>query len=233
MSNFGALTDHFSLATATLILVESSKKPVEQSRADAKDENDDIADSAFFGNTAGELFEVSCSYALKSGTLDLQTIKLGEIASGTIREALDAETEAGAWPMIKVSGKTGTQAVTAPTGKLNTFSLPASITLTGIKAAQPIGFTVSAGKLTSCKLSAKIEIAEQGNGLGEPIAHGVSGGTGTVEAEFVRVTDQPAWASLDAWLTEILGPDGAEEGQAAFHTAAASAGFTVSRDAAA
>ena len=233
MSNFGALTDHFSLASETLILVESSKKPVEQSRADATDENNDIADSAYFGNTDGTLYEVSCSYALKSGTLDVQTIKLGEIAAGTIRESLDVETEGGSWPVIKVSGKTGTQTVTAPTGKLNTFSLPASLTITGLKAAQALGFTVSAGKLTSCKLSAKIEIAEQGNGLGEPIAHGVSGGTGTVDAEFVRITDQPAWTDLAAWLTEILGPDGAEEGQAAFHTAAASAGFTVARDASA
>lgn len=231
MSNFGALTDHFSMALANLVLVESSKKPVEQSRADAFDENNDVADSKFYGNSSGALFEVACTYALKSGTLNLNTLKLGELETGVIAESLDAETEGGSWPMIKVSGRIGTQAVTAPTGKLNTFTLP-DVTLTGIKAAQAIGFTVADGKLTSCKLSAKIEIAEQGDGLGEPIAHGVSGGTGTVEAEFVRITDQPAWEDLAAWLTEIVGPDGAEEPQAGHHTASASAGFSLTRDAA-
>jgi hypothetical protein len=228
MSNFGALTDHFGIATSNLILVESSKTPVEQNRVDATDENGDVADTDFHGNTAGTLFEASCTYALKSGTLNLNTLKLGELTAGTIAESLEVATEGAAWPQFTMSGKLGCQTVTAPSGKANTFTLP-DLVITGIKAAQLMGFTVGAGRLTGCTLEASIETAEQQNGVGEPVAHGVSGGTGTVTAEFVRITDAPAWTLTAAWLTEQKKP-GIEEGQAAHHTATAVAGLTLTRD---
>lgn len=228
MANFGALTDHFGLATTNLILVESSKVPVEQNRVDAQDENGDVADTAYHGNTAGDLYEVSCTYALKSGSINLNTLKLGELTPGTIAESIEVSTGNTAWPQFSVKGKLGAQTVTAPSGKANTFTLP-DLTVSGIKQAQLMGFTVGSGRLTGCTLEAKIETAQQDNGLGEPVAHGVSGGTGTVSAEFVRITTAPAWTLTAAWLTQQKAP-GLEEGQAAHHTSSAAAGFTLARD---
>jgi hypothetical protein len=230
MSFFGALIDHFGLATldTDLKVVASSKEPVEQSRADAQDENGDVAASAFYGNTAGTLYEVSNTYALKGGSIDLATILLGETATGTIRESVEVSTSNSEFPQITVSGKIGAQDVTDPSGKTSTFALPA-ITINGIKQAQLLGFTVSAGRLTGSSLEASIELAQQDDGVGEPIAHGLSGGTGTVTAEFVRVNSSaPAWTVTLSGATESKKP-GVDEGQAAFHTTTAAYGFTLTR----
>jgi hypothetical protein len=239
MSNFGALTDHFALASATLILVNSSETPIEQSRADAQDENGDIVASSYFGNTTQAMAEISCTYALRSGTLDIATIKLGALAASAtvLRESIEVATSNSEFPQVTVTGRKNIIAITAPTGKLNTFTLP-TLTLTGIKQAQLIGFTVGTGcRLTSSSIAANLELAQQDNGLGEPIAHGISGGTGTITAEFVRVTTAPSWtvASGAPWaaagLTQTQAPS-LEQGQAAYHTTTASAQFTVTRDAA-
>jgi hypothetical protein len=216
-----------------LSVIESAKVPVEQSRADAPDENNDVADSAYYGNTASALFEISNTYVLKSGSLDLSELMLGELTAGIVAASIDVNTENTKHPTIKVSGKMGLQTIIAPTGKTNKFALPA-ITINGMKQAQPMGFTVGAGgRLTSCKLSAKVELAEETDGEGEPIAHGVSGGTGTVEGAFVWISAQPTWTLTLAGLTQIKAPNGAEEPQAAHHTATASAGFTLTRGVAA
>lgn len=234
MSNFGGLTDHFGIASSSLILIESSKVPVEKSRADAQDENGDIAASSYYGSNSGTLFDISCTYALKSSTLDLATLYLGELTAGTIAESGEVSTSNTEWPTITISGKIGAQTVAAPSGYTNKFPLvPASLTLTGIKQAQALGFTVSAGRLTGCTLSSSIELGQLDDGVGEPAAHGVSGGTGTLTAELVRTTsDALAWGSLAAWLTETSAP-GTEEGSAAFHTGTATAAYTLARDAAA
>jgi len=55
MSQFGALIDHFSMATDDLILVDAKSEDDALSRADAQDENGDIAAATWFGNTAKEL----------------------------------------------------------------------------------------------------------------------------------------------------------------------------------
>jgi len=230
MSFFGALNDWFGLTylSAHLELVDSSKEPIEQSRADAPDENGDPIASKFFGNTSGALFDVSCTYALKSGTLLLSTILLGETEAGKVREACEVGTANTDWPQITLTGKIGTQTIDAPDGKLNTFALPA-ITIAGRKQAQLLGFTVSAGRLTASSLSASLEPAQQDDGVGEPAAHGVSGGTGTVSAELVKYNaSAPAWTVTLADATQIKAP-GANEGQAAFHNTTASFGFTLTR----
>lgn len=221
MSNFGALTDHFGLATADLILVDSSSETDALSRADAEDENGDIAASVWFGNTAKDLKSVSCSYLLKSGTLNLNILACGECtveaAIVGVIESIEAGTENKGWPKIDVSGKLGTKAVTAPTGFKNTFKLP-SLTLKGMKQAQPMGFTVEEGcRLTSSTLSASIDLAQAEDGLGEPAAHGISGGVISGSAEFVAITDAPAWVVTLPDATETQAP-GVAEGQAASHT---------------
>lgn len=235
--NFGALTDHFGLADTDLILVGSSKTYVEQSRADAPDENNDVAASAYFGNTTQEMAEVSCTYALKSGTLNINTIKLGATAAAPtiLRQSIDVATSNSEFPQITVAGRINILEITAPTGKLNTFTLP-SITLTGIKQAQLIAFTVGAGcRLTGSGLSASLELAQQDDGVGEPAAHGVSGGTGSITADLVRISAAPSWTVVTTnntafGITETQAP-GLEEGQAEWHTATAAAGFMIARDA--
>ena len=79
MANFGALTDHFNLAASVGTLVESSKTPVANSRADALDENGDIADAAWYGNKEGDLYEASCTYQVDTTDVTVATaLKLGE-----------------------------------------------------------------------------------------------------------------------------------------------------------
>ena len=237
MSSFGALTDHFGLtagggALETVgTLVESSETPVAQNRVDAQDENGDVAASSYHGNTEGDLSEVSCTYAIKSGTLNLNTLKAGEITvSGTkiVITSIQVTTGNGEWPQVVVSGTKGTEAITAPTGLLNTFTLP-SITIDGKKQAQTLNFTVSAGKLTGSSMTASVELAQQDSGVGEPVAHGVSGGTLELSADFVRVTDAIAWSVASPW-TETQAP-GADEGQAAYHTATGTGAGILARDA--
>jgi hypothetical protein len=236
MSGFGALTDHFALTGVGNVfetigeLVDSSETPVSQNRADAQDESGDIAASAWHGNTAGELSEVSCTYAVKSGTLDTSDLQCGEITVGTdkiVITGIEISTSNGEWPQVTVSGTKGTEAITAPTGKLNTYTLPA-INVLGMKLAQPLGFTVGNGKLTGSSLSAAVELAQQEDGGGEPVAHGVSGGTIEISADFVRITDAPGWTvSID--YTETQSPS-LVEGQAAWHTSTGTAAGTLERD---
>ena len=96
-TSFGALTDHFAILETVhdagtladiMVLVASSKVPRAQSRADAQDANEDIAASAYSGNDAGAIYEVSSTYALKSGTLDLSDLVIGELAVQIMAESL-------------------------------------------------------------------------------------------------------------------------------------------------
>jgi len=246
-TSFGARTDHFSILetvhdeTGTLddimVLVDSSAQPRALERADAHDENDDVVGSAYFGNDSSAVEEITCTYAIKTGTLDLSDLVIGELSAGVLAETLAVVTAGGAWPQITVSGFKGLQPITAPTDYTNQFTLPA-ISVLGIKQAQVLGFTVSAGKLTGSGITFNCSMAEQADGVGEPAANGVSGGTGEVTAEFVRIADTPAWALaavLDddevagVFNAEVTMVPGESEGQAAWHTASGAAGFMLAR----
>jgi hypothetical protein len=240
MSNFGALTDHFGIAalSANLELIESSESLIEQSRADALDENGDIAATTYYGNTSQNMREVSCTYVLKGGSLNINTIKLGALASAStvLRESISVTTSNSEWPQITVSGRKNIIAINAPTGSLNTFTIP-SLTLQGRKVAQPCFFSVGSGcRLTGSSVEASVEVAQQDNGIGEPIAHGVSGGQGTFSAELVRITAAPSWTIVTTnnsqrGITQTQAP-GINQGQAEYHTTTATGAFTISRDAA-
>jgi len=217
MSNFGSLTEHFGTnADTDLILVGSTKTPVAQTRAEARDENNDVADAAWHGNTAGTLYEASNTYALKSGTKNINTFVLGEVEAGKVVETVEAGTSNDGWPQITLSGRLGTQTIVAPSAALsNKFTLP-SILLTGRKQAQVMDFAVSGGRLTSSNFSASCELAEQQTGVGEPAAHGISGGIAEVTAELVDAGTTPAVTKGASWtLSQAVGLD---EPQAAFHT---------------
>jgi hypothetical protein len=237
MSNFGGLTDHFGIAalSAQLELISSSEHTIEQSRADALDENGDIAATQYFGNTTKDLRDVSCTYVIKGGTFNINLIKLGALAASStvLRESISVSTSNSEFPQITVNGKKNIFAIVAPSGKLNTFTLP-SFTLAGANRAQPMALTTGNGRLIACSLEASLEMAQQDNGVGEPIAFGVSGGTGSITAELVRLASLPTITVVTAGnsafgLTQTK-TRGLEEPQAAFHTASFSIGFTISRD---
>ena len=237
MADFGAATDHFGILAIVdgagtladvLDLVDSSKTPASDSRADAQDENGDIAASTFYG--AGSLFEASSTFALTSGDLDTELISLGEVSAGVCITSVEISTSNDGWPQLTVSGTLGTETMVAPTGFTNTFVMP-TLDIIARKQAQPMGFTVGATcKMTGSSLSASIELAQQEDGLGEPAAHAVSGGTFEVSADFVRITAAPSWTvtSPGIGLTETQVP-GENEGQASYHTGTGTAAGTLTR----
>ena len=237
---FGAYTDHFSILTITsgagtlanvLEITAESKTADPMSRADANDENGDIAASTWYGNTAGTLYDASNTFVCKSGSFSLSVLDLGELSTGVVVTGIEVGTSNDGWPQITVTGKLGPGAIVAPTGFLNTFSLP-DITITGAKRAQLLDFTIDAGsRLTGSGISATVDLAQTEDGEGEPVAHGISGGILTQTADLVRVTAAPAWTQGATWTeTQTPGVDG---GQAAYHTGSGAAEKILTRDASA
>jgi hypothetical protein len=247
MSNFGALTDHWGILdlfiagsegdklSAVLQITASSKVPDPLSRAEATGRNGDPVAATWHGNEIATpdletLYDASVTYVCKSGSFSLNRLKGGEIVAATAELAgkvitgFDIGTSNDGWPTITATGKIGARAIVAPTfpaNSLNTWTLP-DITITGAKRAQLLDFTVDAAcELTASGLTAALELAQQEDGVGEPCAHGISGGLLTQTAELVRVTGPCAWTK-GASFTETQAP-GADEGQAAYHTASAAA----------
>ena len=235
-NQFGALTDHWGLVGSggalenKAVLVASSEVPVARSVVRAQDANGDNAAEELTGQTAaGTLMDVSCTYSLTQASVNLNTLKLGEIAANKIANSLKAETSNSDFPKITVSGQTGTIAVVAPSGKANTFSITDSITLTNARRAQLLDFSVDEDcRLTGSAYTAAIEIGETTNGLGVVVAHGVSGGTVTQSCELVAVEDAAGWTPGASWK-ETQAP-GADQGAAAWHTASGAAEKILARD---
>lgn len=238
MAEFGALTDHFGILAITsgqgtladvLELTASSKTPDPMSRADAQDENGDIAESTWHGNAAGTFYDASSTFVCKSGTFSTDVLHGGELATGKVVTSISIGTSNGGWPQITVSGKLGPSAIVAPTGFTNKWKLPA-FTITGAKRAQLLAFTVDAAcRLTDSSLEGSLDIAQVEDGLGEPAAHGISGGVLTMGASMVAVSGACGWTLTGDW-EETQAP-GVEEGQAAYHTATAAAELIWERDA--
>ncbi len=214
-ANFGAKTDHWGLATThtDLVVVDSNSTPRPQSREDALDENGDIADVAYHGNSTAGLADATVVYALKSGELELDDLALGQLETGKVILSIEAATSNGAWPQITVTGVLGSTALEQD----KAYDLP-EITIKGQKKAQLMGVTVPDGRLTDCTLSASCDWAQQDDGDGEPVAYGVSGAMAVATATAVAVSDEsPALAAAAEWTVQQ--PAGLDESQAAWHTA--------------
>jgi hypothetical protein len=233
---FGAKTDHFGILAIVdgagtladvLEIVNSTSTTDAQSRANAQNENGDIVASSYYGNSDGALKSVSCVFAVKTGTLNTELIKLGQVAAGKVVESVSIATSNSAFPQVTVSGKLGAETMCADI--LHTFPL-FDYNILGCQRAQLIGFTVGAtGRLTASTLSASVSLSQQTDGLGEPVAHGVSGGELTVQATLVAVTGAPTITWTDTDLTESQ-EVGLNEGQAAYHTTTSTASGTLVRD---
>ena len=229
-AQFGAKTDHFGILDIAdgvgtlgdvLEIIDSSATPDAQSRADATDENGDIAAATWHGNTDGALQEASSTFVLKGASLDTAKLVAGEIEVGKIITSIEVATSNGDWPKITVSGKIGTKAVVAPPLLKNTWKFP-TFTITGAKRAQLLGFTVGEDcKLSDSSISGSVDIAQHEDGVGEPIMHGVSGGMLTMSANLTAIEAAASWTHPASW-TETQKP-GTTEGQAAYHTASVTA----------
>lgn len=234
----GALTDHFGILAIAqggdtlgdfIKLVESTKVPIPNERADAKDEYGDIVASSYYGNSGGTLYDASSTFAIYRGTVQLDMLKLGELSTGVVVESIEVTTSNGDWPMIKVSGKLGMDAVQVPDGKLATATLPADIDILGAKMAQTMLFSVGAGcRLTASALKATGKISQVDDGLGEPAAYAVEFETAEITADFVRVTAAPSWTvSSPAVEKQAVG---STEPRAEYHTGSGSAEVALTRD---
>lgn len=214
-TGFGGKTDHFGFATTNLILQESSKVPRKANVATALDANGDVAVTKLYGNDAGTIYDVSCTYLLKSGTLDLSTLYVGELETGVVATSITVDTSNGDWPKVSVSGVLGTAAFQAPDGKLAKAALPA-ITLTGGKFAQPMSFTVVGGALNSSSLSVSCDTAEAADGEGEPVAYAASFPNAEVTASGVYTTS--AFAVTTTGTLVETQAESTDEPQAAWQT---------------
>ena len=218
MANFGALTDHFGLAATLGTLIESNKVPRPQTRKDALDENGDIADAAWHGNTAGTLYDATCVYQLDgAGTspdeLDLEDVKIGQIATGKVVTNAAPETANSDWPKTTVTGVLGTPALEQD----KKWSLSGG-TIYARKQAQAIGIAVATGELTSCGTAASCDLAQADDGEGEPVAFGVSGAVQTATAEAVATSAAaPVLAAAEGWTVQQA--TGVNQPQADWHTA--------------
>ena len=235
---FGAYTDHFGiLAIASgggtladvLEITGSSKTPDPMSRAEATDANGDPAAATWYGNTAGTLYDASSTFVCKSGTFDLSVLQGGEITAGSVITNIELSTSNDGWPTLTVTGKIGAQTIVSPSGYENTWTMP-SITITGAKRAQLLDFTVGATcALTASSITGTLEIAQQEDGEGEPVAHGISGGLLTQSADLVYVTAAPSWTK-GTNFTETQAP-GDDQTQAAYMTTSVAAEQIWARDA--
>jgi hypothetical protein len=222
MANFGALTDHFTLAASAGTLIESSKTPVANARIDAQDENGDIADSEWHGNEDGDLYEASCTYQVDTNGVTVGALKLGELSTGVVVTSIEISTSNGDWPRVTVSGTLGTVALE----QSKTYAMPTG-TVAAKKQAQIIaGITLTTGKLTSASLSASCDLATANDGEGEPVAHGVSGAVAVATAEAVAITaESPVLAADTGW--NITTGSALNEPQAAWHTGSISVEKTL------
>ena len=218
MANFGALTDHFGLAATLGTLIEATKVSRPQTRKDALDENGDIADTAYHGNTAGTLYDSTCVYQLDGAgagptSLDLEDVEIGQIATGKVVTSAAPDTSNSNWPKTTVVGVLGTPALEQD----KKWALTGG-TIYARKQAQLIGVTVTTGELTSCGTAASCDLAQADDGEGEPVAFGVSGAIQTATAEAVATSAAaPVLAAAEGWTVQQA--TGVNEPQADWHTA--------------
>jgi hypothetical protein len=234
-NRWGARTDHFGVMAMSgmsgkLKLLSAPNEPDAQTASDAQNASGDIVDWVAHGNTGGALKEASTEF-LVIASFNINLIKLGEI-TGTPNKVITAiavsTQNGGGGTKVTVSGKVGTQAIVKPTGFHNTYTLP-SITIGEGFVAQELEFTITEGRLLSSSLNASISLAQENDGLGEPAAHGLSGGELTVEATIGALEDACAW-TVDLADAEEMKAPGASEGQADWEQTTASYRYVIARD---
>jgi hypothetical protein len=202
MAGFGIGTDHFGLAAAGFVLIESNNVPLPQTVEAAEDEDGNFAAEDQYDGAAAEAIE--CVYSLQSGTLNLNTLALGHLLNGATNTAVErvaVSTSNGDWPTVRVSGWNNVTDFT----NWESWTLP-SITISAKKQAQGLDFTVGADcRLQSSTWEAAGEIAYVLDNLGDVGAMGFSGARATMSADAVEITGAITWTP-DASYIETQGP---------------------------
>jgi hypothetical protein len=203
MSGFQLDTDHFGLADTIMRLISSKKTPRPKQIAEATDSLGNVAAQSRYGTVT--IMDAECVYSLKSGSKNLNTLKVGKTAATTITTGIDGKTGNDAWPEITVKGVTGCVGLDslAPA-----FTLP-SITIVGRKIAQALRFAVGAtGKLTGSTFSAKAAAHESLDSLANVASMSASGATFDVTGEATAITDAVTvtWDTAAPAMTETQKP---------------------------
>lgn len=218
MAGFNSQTDYFGLASASLICIESNTTPIPKSVEYAKDEDGyNVADGSY---EAGPAVAVENTYELQSATLNLNTIALGYLLNGATKmviEKVAATTGNNQWPQLVVSGYTDVINETT----MPTFTLP-SVTLTGIKQAQGLDFTVGAScRLTASNLDAECTLDHTLADDTTVGAMGISGATVSIGCTATEIDGVVTWTP-DAAYEETQAPNAAN-GNINFGSASATA----------
>ena len=196
---FGILAIVIGAGTAADVLTINgvTRTPIAKSVATVSDEYGDLKAKTVYG-AAVTMFEATAEYKLKSGTLDIANLFLGQCATaGTFITAISIKTSNSDWPTISVTGSVGKTLEAAPTGFLNKWALPA-ITLTGKKLAQTFGGAGAGGKgfavtaddtVNGSGLDFSVNLAETTDGEGLPVAFSLSGADGSMSADIAGFAD--------------------------------------------
>ena len=219
-------TDHFGLADTIMRLVSSKKTPRAKQVAEARDSLGNIAAQSRYGTVT--IMDAECVYNLKSGSKNLNTLKVGRTAAARIVTGIDGKTSNSDWPQITVKGVTGCVGLDslAPA-----FTLP-SIAIVGRKVAQALRFTVgNNGKLTGSGFTAAAEAGEVLDSVGNVAAMSCAGATFDVTGEAVEVTAAVtvAWDTAAPVMTETQKP-GSDKSNTTYGTASFGGGTRLAKD---
>lgn len=234
-SRFGPQTDHFGTLTAAgegvLEQLSGSEEKFEKSVSAPTDENGDPVEQTVYGHAATMKTVTDEFLVLPGQTLDLSNLALGEVGVGEVVTGLKLTTDPSGNPKLSVTGRVGCIAVTAPTGKLNTWTLP-SITVSGKCVAQPLAGEAAGAncRLIATEVDFQIQFIEEMDGVGVPCVHGVQGGTGSLTATIRGITATPSWTAPTAtgWVeTKAPGDDGP---QSDYPTGTGTASIILARD---
>lgn len=218
MAGFGSGTDYFDIPTlitnTNLKFIESSTTPMAVSVERALDADGNVAGQGDY--EAGPAAAIECTYDLLAGTLDLDDLYLGYQAESdpkVVAVSIEITTNNSAWPRLKVSGFTGvTNETTMPL-----FYLPA-ITVTGIRQAQGLDFTVGATcRLTSSSLVASGEFHHALDADADVGAMAFTGANIEISGEAVEIDAAVSWTPGGTW-TETQAP-GVSSGNITWGTA--------------
>jgi len=214
MPGFQGQVDYFGLDSVTLSFIGSkiTPKPISVERAEDQDGNFAGEDSY----EGGPADAIEVTYRLLSGTLNLNTLKLGPKTVDAVETCISeikVDTSNSAWPTIVVSGFTGI----TDKAKMKNFTLP-SITINGQKQAQGLDFTVGADcRLTSSSFVAKGSFAHELDNAGIVGAMGFTGAEMTISGEAVEIEGAVTWTPGAGWIETQ--PPGADEANIAWGTA--------------
>ncbi len=192
---YGALTDHFGIAAAGILLQSSSNPKKYNVDATVTDENGDVA-----CRTKTDLeTEYSCTYALTSGnSVSIDDLaKVGAVVGTLIQvTAIDGTTSNKAFPTITVKGALDH----ADAGVHPTFT--SGISVMAKKVATPLGIGSITGKTTASSFSISGGMVTVQNELGVTVKREPDGVRVVAQNTLQTCTGAAAASAASGWAVE-------------------------------